>query len=90
MTLDEISQILVEIRADVKVMKHDLGADYKLLHGNGQPGLLEKHNEVVRRVDKIETSIESMKDVKKSHVTIILAIVGHVIAIGAATVAFLK
>lgn len=90
MTLDEISQILIEIRADVKVMKHELGEYYKLLHGNGQPGLLEKHNELVRRVDKIETSFESMKDTKKSHVTIILAIVGHVIAIGTAIIAFLK
>lgn len=90
MTLDEISQILVEIRADVKVLKHDWGDDHKLLHGNGQPGLLEKHNELVRRVDKIDTSVESMKDAKKSHVTIILAIVGHVIAIGTAIIAFLK
>ena len=90
MTLDQIGEILGEIRADIKVMKRDLTEDYKQLHGNGQPGLISKHQDLELRVDRLERSLHDIKESKKSRVTLIVGLIGHAIAIGAAIIAYLK
>ena len=44
---DRIVELLMDIRGDIKVIKRDLGEDYKVLHGNGREGL-------IGRVEKLE------------------------------------
>ena len=40
-SIDEsLTEILSEIRADIRIIKHDLAEDYKLLHGNGKGGVI--------------------------------------------------
>lgn len=47
-------ELLLEIHEMLGEMKVKLDADYRVLHGNGQKGLIEKHNDLVRRVDMLE------------------------------------
>ena len=50
-SIDEsLAEILSEIRADIRIIKHDLAEDYKLLHGNGKPGLISDLNLLSTRV----------------------------------------
>lgn len=42
MELDKIYELLMQISGDVKVIKRDLGEDYKVLHGNGHAGLIAR------------------------------------------------
>lgn len=50
----KILNLLMEISGDIKVIKRDLGEDYKLLHGNGKAGLVE-------RVTELETQMREKK-----------------------------
>ena len=36
----EVLERLTELRGDVKTIKSNLAEDYKILHGNGRPGLV--------------------------------------------------
>ena len=38
----EVIERLTELRSDVKTIKSQLAEDYKILHGNGQPGLISR------------------------------------------------
>ena len=38
----EVIERLTELRGDVKTIKSNLAEDYKVLHGNGQPGLISR------------------------------------------------
>lgn len=38
----EVIERLAELRGDVKEIKADLAEDYKVLHGNGRPGLVSR------------------------------------------------
>ena len=38
----EVLERLTELRGDVKTIKANLAEDYKILHGNGQPGLISR------------------------------------------------
>ena len=38
----EVIERLTELRGDVKTIKSQLAEDYKILHGNGQPGLISR------------------------------------------------
>jgi len=38
----EVIERLTELRGDVKTIKSQLSEDYKILHGNGQPGLISR------------------------------------------------
>lgn len=53
---EKILNLLMEISGDIKVIKRDLGEDYKLLHGNGKAGLVE-------RVTEIETQMRERRSV---------------------------
>ena len=38
----EVIERLSELRGDVKTIKSSLAENYKILHGNGQPGLISR------------------------------------------------
>jgi hypothetical protein len=38
----EVIERLTELRGDVKTIKLNLAEDYKILHGNGNPGLISR------------------------------------------------
>ena len=38
----EVIERLTELLGDVKAIKSNLAEDYKILHGNGQPGLISR------------------------------------------------
>jgi len=38
----EVIERLTELGGDVKTIKSNLAEDYKILHGNGQPGLISR------------------------------------------------
>lgn len=76
MTLEEIGDILNEIRSDLKVMRHDLDADYRAIHGNGKPGILEDVHQLQLRMEKVE-----------SRNSLVREMVGHLITLGAALLA---
>ena len=38
----EVIERLTELNGDVKTIKLNLANDYKILHGNGQPGLISR------------------------------------------------
>ena len=38
----DVLERLTELRGDVKTIKSNLASDYKILHGNGQPGLISR------------------------------------------------
>ena len=38
----EVIERLTELRGDVKTIRSQLAEDYKILHGNGQPGLISR------------------------------------------------
>ena len=38
----EVIERLTELRGDVKTIKSNLAEGYKILHGNGQPGLISR------------------------------------------------
>lgn len=42
------SKLLMEIHADVQVIKAKLDSDYRALYGNGHPGLIEEVSELKR------------------------------------------
>lgn len=42
MTNDERDELLIRIDERLKDIREDLKHDYKILHGNGQPGLISK------------------------------------------------
>lgn len=76
MTLEDIGDILNEIRSDLKVMRHDLDADYRAIHGNGKPGLIEDVHQLQLRVGRLETRHSVARE-----------IIGHLITLAAALLA---
>ena len=54
MTENERDKLILQIASDVEVIKHDLANDFRELHGNGKPGLIEK-------VQNLETQIQLIK-----------------------------
>ena len=54
MTDSERDNYIIKIAQDVEVIKHDLANDFRELHGNGKPGLIEK-------VQVLETQVQLLK-----------------------------
>lgn len=54
MTDSERDNLIIKIASDVEVIKHDLANDFRELHGNGKPGLIEK-------VQNLETQFQLMR-----------------------------
>lgn len=54
MTDNERDNYIIKIAQDVEVIKHDLANDFRELHGNGKPGLIEK-------VQVLETQMQLLK-----------------------------
>jgi len=75
----EVIERLTRIEENIKQVRDDLQEDYKILHGNGQPGL-------VQRVTVLETNQKA----KENHVGIIAGIIGFIINAAIAIYAALK
>ena len=68
MTDAERDELLIRMDERMKSIDEKLAADYKHLHGNGQPGLIERVKE-----------LEDWKDAKQKHVGAIAGVIGFVI-----------
>ena len=90
MDSDKIADILSEIRADIRVIKHDLAEDYKLLHGNGKPGLVADISALETRVIRLEDSTNSIINDKNRSSKLIIAIIGHIVSIGIAIMSWTR
>ena len=75
----EVIERLSGIESDIKQIRDDLKEDYKILHGNGHPGL-------IHRVTVLETNQKA----KENHVGIIAGVIGFVINAIIALFAVLK
>ena len=75
----DVIERLTRIEANIVNLKGDLNEDYKILHGNGQPGL-------VHRVTVLETNQKS----KESHVGIFAGVIGFIVNAAIAIYAALK
>jgi hypothetical protein len=71
----EVIERLTELRGDVKTIKSNLAEAYKILHGNGQPGLIS-------RITVIENNWVWMKWLAGT----IGAIIGAIIGVVASTI----
>ena len=49
-------ELLLEIHSMLGKMKVKLDADYKALHGNGSPGLIDRHAELKQSLTRLEES----------------------------------
>ena len=75
----EVLERLTRIEENIKSVRNDLKEDYKILHGNGQPGL-------VHRVTVLETNQKA----KENHFGIVAGIIGFIINAAIAIYAALK
>ncbi len=64
----EVIERLSGIESDIKQVHKDLKEDYRILHGNGHPGLIHR-----------VTVLEAHQKAKENHVGIIAGIIGFVI-----------
>ena len=71
----DVLERLTELRGDVKTIKSNLAEGYKILHGNGQPGLIS-------RITVIENNWGWMKWLAGT----IGAIIGAIIGVVASTI----
>jgi len=63
MTENERDNLILKIASDVEVIKHDLAQDFRILHGNGKPGLIEEVQELKTQVQLIKQSQSSWKQI---------------------------
>lgn len=54
MTDSKRDELLLQIWQKLGEIDTKLNADYKALHGNGSPGLVEKHNDLEKKVQAID------------------------------------
>ncbi len=81
MNFEQITELLNEISSDIKLIKRDLEADYKILHGNGSPGIIDKFTKMEIRMASLEFHMNTLNESKKNRLTIIGTIVANAIAI---------
>ena len=63
MTENERDNMILKIASDVEVIKHDLAQDFRILYGNGKPGLIEEVQELKTQVQLIKQSQSSWKQI---------------------------
>ena len=63
MTENERDNLILKIASDVEVIKHDLAQDFRILHGNGKPGLIEEVQELKTQVQLMKQSQSSWKQI---------------------------
>jgi hypothetical protein len=78
--LDDLKDAISELEKKFVTLNDHLDADYRELHGNGQPGLVSKHNALDKRVN----TLEILNGVKAKAITAICWIITTLIAIYAA------
>lgn len=86
MTNEQRDKLLIQISCDITEIKTKQNADYKLLHGNGTPGLVTKCEGFDKRITKIED--DHKKDAK--HYGIIAGVVAFIVNAGIALYAIFK
>ena len=55
----EIFDRLGEVKESLARMETKLDADYKALHGNGRPGVVEQTQDLTRRLDAVEDRLNA-------------------------------
>ncbi len=61
-------ELLLDIHKMLGEMNTKLNADYRALHGNGQKGLIDKHNDLEKQVQRIEDAQQpSNKELDDKH-----------------------
>lgn len=63
MTDGERDKIIMDIAADIKVIKNNLDRDYKALYGNGKPGIIEDVSQIKTELQLIKQSQSAWKTV---------------------------
>ena len=64
----EVIERLSGIESDIKQIREDLIEDYKVLHGNGHPGLIHR-----------VTVLEANQKAKENHYGVIAGIIGFIV-----------
>ena len=57
-----LSQRIAEIQADIKVIRHDLDSDYKVLHGNGHEGLLDRVAAIEKKLAEKQGAVRIVRE----------------------------
>lgn len=57
--MNEIREKLGNIQTEISSIETKLENDFREIHGNGQPGLVQKHADLEKRVSTIETKLET-------------------------------
>ena len=68
-------EILLEIHRKIGEIDVKLTSDFRVLHGNGHPGLIEKHESLEKRVLTLENKAES----DRKHYGVIAVTIGFII-----------
>ncbi len=63
MTENERDNLILKIASDLEVIKHDLAQDFRILHGNGKPGLIEEVQELKTQVQLLKQSQAGWKQI---------------------------
>lgn len=75
----EVIERLAGIESQIKTVREDLKEDYKVLHGNGTPGLIHR-----------VTVLEAHQKEKDNHHGVLLAVVGFLVNAAIAIYAAIK
>ncbi len=74
MTDSERDRMLMEIHADMQVVKTKLETDYRALYGNGSPGLVARVTDIEKKIASMTSSTSSILRLLAWLATIIVAI----------------
>ncbi|OGV32837.1 MAG: hypothetical protein A2020_07970 [Lentisphaerae bacterium GWF2_45_14] len=86
MTNSERDDLLIEISKNVAVINTKLDADFRALHGNGQPGLIYNVGAIKERVQAIEDAHKA----EGKHIGFIAVIVAFCVNTGLGLYAIFK
>lgn len=84
MTDTQRDALLVRMSQDVAEIKVKLEVDYRALHGNGHPGLIQNHSDLDKRVQTLEDQHKSESKHHGAIAVVIAFIINAAIAIYAA------
>jgi hypothetical protein len=63
MNRERRDNLILKIASDIEVIKHDLAQDFRILHGNGKPGLIEEVQELKTQVQLLKQSQAGWKQI---------------------------
>lgn len=59
MTQEEMGELLLDIKGELKLINQKLDQDYKSIHGNGKPGLIDNVSMLDTRITIVETQTDT-------------------------------